>query len=212
MGTLNIHMRQVEASPLINFPRPPAFLPAAPSAHEQEPSFLPAGPSPHEQEPSQSSRSTTPRMFDQCHVEKIISGPSTPVPEKCNVEDGQVNSMTSGSCRSTLYSEFTPATSVAEFDHPTEGQIAFFSDAGLTSVTTPDCRDSNVLSEERLKATSGTMGLNLYRRRVQPLYLHHQSHNLYILISFHAVGKVFQELWLLHTMTNHIRWYSSIQA
>ena len=155
MGTLNIHMRQAGGSPLINFPRPPAPLLDGHSAPKTESNGF--------------SRSATPRMFDQGRC-KTMSRSSTPIPEKCNLaEDEQISSTTSNSRRSTLYSErSTPATSVTEFENPTEGPIAFFSDADLTSVTAPDRRDTKVLSEESLEVTSGTMGLNLYRRRVRP--------------------------------------------
>ncbi|KAF8514025.1 hypothetical protein JB92DRAFT_166214 [Gautieria morchelliformis] len=159
MNTLNMHMQHAGGSPLINFPLPPAPLQDDHSAHMRGSSDV-------------SSRSTTPRMLDQCPVENLTSRSSTPVPDKRGAaEDWQTDGTASSPRRSTMgSSKSTPATSVVEYEHTgkngdrsiaDERPIAFFSDAELTSASRKEVLE--VLPQERLVVTSGTMGLNLHR-------------------------------------------------
>lgn len=161
MGTLDIHLRLATGSPLINFPLPPAPVP------------------PEQNDNTSDSRSPTPRVLEQRKEHKCSAGQppvvddsrsSTPVPER---RAGDDDSMASSSRSPTLlYGSglSTPATSVADFEDPTEGPIAFYSDSGLVSVSSKGKSKGKdpfrLLPEERLQFTAGTLGLSLYRRCV----------------------------------------------
>jgi hypothetical protein len=149
MGTLNIYLRHAAGSPLINVPLPPS-----PPPHQDPPVLV-----------ESDSRSATPRMPQRGDSEDSRS--STPVPEKRDAdEDGQTSSTASSSCCSTVYSaKSTPATSVAELEDPADGPVAFYSDAGLASVSSTKGKEPfSIMPEERLMVTAGTLGLNFRRR------------------------------------------------
>ncbi|KAF8502554.1 hypothetical protein BU17DRAFT_101935 [Hysterangium stoloniferum] len=150
MGTLNIHMRQVLGTPVINFPFPPAPFPEDPPGSVIE--------------ANTSMRSTTPKVADQ-RPTILIPSPLSPTSSPEGDEDGPVSSTASSSWSSPLFSDMSSSgTSAAEsIEDLPDGSIAFFSDTELTNVSSKRQKCVEILPEERLRVTAGTLGLNLYR-------------------------------------------------